>query len=368
MKKVFNQSHKKLITFLIITLFFSLGYRVNQSGDNIRKIYLWNDYLIRNGDPYLSFYYLKDSTYFPKHFSVIEVQGNNDVAIKNNHLYADSYYDLITFDVSNIASPVPADTIKNIFGNYYYHIPLDNIDDNYSFGCTRCKEEVYTPTADAIGTAGSTARFTIVNNYLYCIDLDYLHVVDISTPDRPREVNSIHVAWNIETMYSYKNNLFIGGNNGMYIYNIDDGKNPKYVSEFTHVSSCDPVVVQNNIAYVTLHEGTECQGFANELDILDVSDITNPRLISKTAMSYPYGLAINDSVLYICEAEFGLTILNVANPVKPDTLSRFTDTQNHLYDVIYSENWLYITGKYMTTIIDVSDNRNPRHRVSFSNE
>ena len=39
------------------------------------------------------------------------------------------------------------------------------------------------------------------------------------------------------------------------------------------MTSCDPVVVQGDYAFVTLRGGTECQGFSNQLDIIDISTL-----------------------------------------------------------------------------------------------
>lgn len=351
---------KQLVTFLTIVILFSFGYTLEKTNNSLSKIYLWNGYLLRSTPNSISFYDVSNPN-SPSFYSSISIDGNNDISIKENYLYSDSYNNFITFDISDPYSPTPLDTIKNIFEKSHTFMG-SNIVENNRFGCSSCgKQTVTSPTTS--GTSGSTARFTIVNDFLYCIDLDFLHILDISTPNKPREVNSLHVAWNIETVYSYNNNLFIGGRNGMYIYNIDDGKNPKYVSEFTHVSSCDPVVVEKNRAYVTLREGNGCNGFTNELDIIDITNIKNPKMISKTEMSYPYGLAVNNHILYICEANYGMTILDVSNPLQIDTLSTIKNSIPN--DVIYSENLLYVTGKNSILIIDVSDSKNPKILSEF---
>ncbi len=49
--------------------------------------------------------------------------------------------------------------------------------------------------------------------------------------------------------------MFLGSTNGMYIYDISAPDTPKYVSELQHVTSCDPVVVDDKYAYVTLRGG-----------------------------------------------------------------------------------------------------------------
>ena len=51
----------------------------------------------------------------PKNIGFIEVIGNADLSIRNNLLYADSYVDLVWFDVSNPALPVLKGRLEDIF-------------------------------------------------------------------------------------------------------------------------------------------------------------------------------------------------------------------------------------------------------------
>ena len=56
--------------------------------------------------------------------------------------------------------------------------------------------------------------------------------------------NKLQVDWQVETIYPFKDKLFIGSNNGMYIYDINSSPgNPVKVGEFTHARSCDPVLL-----------------------------------------------------------------------------------------------------------------------------
>jgi len=41
--------------------------------------------------------------------------GNADLAIRNNLLYADSYVDLVWFDISNPALPALKNRLENVF-------------------------------------------------------------------------------------------------------------------------------------------------------------------------------------------------------------------------------------------------------------
>ncbi|MCF6278067.1 MAG: hypothetical protein L3J16_04870, partial [Anaerolineales bacterium] len=119
------------------------------------------------------------------------------------------------------------------------------------------------------------------------------------------------VAWNIETLFPYEDKLFIGGRNGMYIYDNSDPSSPIFLAEFVHARACDPVFVEGTTAYVTLSEGNRCANFTNQLDVIDISDITNPQLIKSYGMYRPKGLSVFNNTLFLCDDKAGLKIYDV---------------------------------------------------------
>ena len=55
----------------------------------------------------------------PINIAFIVLPGNYDIATKGDYLYADSYLDLVVFDISNINSIVEVNRLENNFENYY---------------------------------------------------------------------------------------------------------------------------------------------------------------------------------------------------------------------------------------------------------
>jgi hypothetical protein len=193
------------------------------------------------------------------------------------------------------------------------------------------------------GVGGSLAKFTIVDNYLYVVETATLKTFDISNAANPILKNSIVVGSNIETIFPYKNNLFIGSQNGMFIYNITNAEAPQYAGSASHVRSCDPVIANDTIAFVTLRAGSNCGSPRDGLYVYDVKSLTNPILLNTKDLATPYGLGLKNNTLFVCGASNGLYVLNVANPANPLVLQ--TLTGNNYLDVIPYNDMLicYVT-------------------------
>jgi hypothetical protein len=182
-------------------------------------------------------------------------------------------------------------------------------------GCKNNATDTFNGTTT--GTGGSLASFTISGNTLYAIDGQKINTFDISNPADPRPGTDIPINTTIETLFPYGNTLFVGSQNGMYIYDISNPAQPKWLSTYSHIVSCDPVVVQGKYAYVTLRTGTNCRRGINSLDVVDVSDLKNPRLLNSTAMLNPHGLGVTGKNLFVCEGDNGLKTFDLSDPEKP---------------------------------------------------
>lgn len=166
------------------------------------------------------------------------------------------------------------------------------------------------------GLGGSMAQFTVIDGYLYTIDYKTLNIFDLADADHPALTESIDMGVGMETVFHQNGNLFIGANDGVHIYDVSNPRSPMEVSEFEHVTSCDPVVANDQYAFATLRGGTECGGNLSLLDIIDISDIYNPSLITEAELTNPYGLglsAVDADILYVCDGYSGLKAYDISN-------------------------------------------------------
>jgi hypothetical protein len=192
----------------------------------------------------------------------------------------------------------------------------------------------YGETAQAAlpGKGGSLARCTVVGDYLYVLSGSALKLFSIRNPADPAMSKSIDIGQDIETIFAAGDTLFIGGQEGVYIYDNRDPAEPRRISRFVHATSCDPVVVQGGYAYVTLRGGTRCGGRVNRLDVIDISSLASPKLLASLPMENPSGLGIDGDALFICDGSGGLKILDASDPRKPEMAGRIDGI--HPLDVI----------------------------------
>lgn len=331
----------------------------------------------------------------PTPVNFIKIPGTKDMAVKNGRLYADNYIDLLTIDISDLSDPTLTSRTENVFNDYALHQDLgylikyersletQEIDCNneiYYGGWGRCnacsgREFSTSILADAsfsnaprgaafqssvptntTGIGGSFARFTIANGHLYTVDQSDLRVFDLINCDRPNFLNNTSIGWGIETIFPLGNNLFIGSNNGMFIYDITNGSTPTQLSQFQHARACDPVYVSDTKAYVTLRSGSACNGFVNQLDVIDVTELTNPRLIISHPMDNPHGLSVRGTDLFICEGEFGLKVFDRSSDTQISNNLLSSVPNLHAYDIItLSTNLAMIIGQDGLYQYDISN-------------
>jgi hypothetical protein len=217
------------------------------------------------------------------------------------------------------------------------------------------KEGVSSDAASATtGKGGSLAKLTIAGNYLYSVDNHYLYTYDISNPINPVKTNESALNFDIETIYPFNNRLFIGTRTGLYIYSIDNPSVPTKIAEARHARSCDPVVANDSVAFVTLKGNSFCGPAVSGLYVHNIKNIFQPVLIKTVAINSPEGLGLQGDVLYICCNDDGLKVFNVSAPANP--VEKITIKGENFKDVIPYNNLLVC---YVTTGITLYDISSP---------
>ena len=304
--------------------------------------------------------------------SFINIPGNVDIAVKGSTLYADLYTDLVVVDITDPLNATLKKVVPKIFPERMYAAGFTQDSTKVIVGWTerKIKEAVDQPpagrgwirgdvfmrfnsslsgtssgssAAPVTGIAGSMSRFSIVNNYLYAVNMSSIKVLDISMGIDPQLQNTVGVGWNIETIYPFKNKLFIGSSNGMFIFDISNPAAPAREGSVAHFRACDPVVADNTYAFVTLRAGTFCQGTNNQLDVINVQNVMSPWLVKTYGLTNPHGLAKDGDLLFVCDGSDGLKVYNTSNVFSLQLLARVKNIET--YDVIAWNNRLLVVAK-----------------------
>lgn len=227
-----------------------------------------------------------------------------------------------------------------------------------SFMWWACSKDAGVSPASDTGKSGSLARFAIVGNFMYTASEYNVKIYNISTPIVPQFIATTRIGWGVETMFAYGKNLFLGSRNGVYMYEIQSDGTIVYKSYYQHFNTCDPVVADGSFAYSTIRSGWDCRvkDSINELQILDVSDIKTPKLLSTVKMTFPIGLGVNGNDLFVCDKE-GVRILDVTDRTKPKEVHYLKNID--AVDVIVLDKHLLIIGKENLTQVSYKDRANP---------
>lgn len=321
----------------------------------------------------------------PVQTAFLNIPGNQNIGIRGNILFADMYGDLLAIDISNIRQVKIIDTLLNA-------IPSRNFsqNDNVITGWTKRDTTIdvetrtgpqiyyditgtpyYTLSASAsaaaasslasTGTAGSTATMTLVGDYLYVIpEAHSLNTINVSDPSKLVSSSTISAGYDIETIFPIRNRLLLGSKEGVYIFSLDNPAKPSSIGQFSHGRACDPVIADQNYAYVTLRSGTYCGGASNELDILNAQDLTQVSMLKTYPMTNPSGLGKDGSLLFICDGP-DVKVFDVSDPSNLKQLS--TIPASGAYDVIASNHVLLVASP---TGLDQYDYSDPSHIVALS--
>jgi hypothetical protein len=316
----------------------------------------------------------------PQNLKFVEIPGNVDMAVKNNILYVDSYVDLVAIDISDIANLKEVNRVKDVFPymtpkpeNEDY--PLASVDQEkgvvidweirkvrqeieyhyypnyfrYSYAeadmLTNAGSKVQGAVGNSFGIGGSMARFGLYDDYLYAVDNATLYIFDVKTPEKPIDIGKQNIGWDIETMFIYDDHMFLGTRSGMQIFSLKVPTALNYVGSFWHVTSCDPVVIADGYAYITLRGGNVCGSNTNRLDVLKLAaDYKNNELLASYPLTGPYGLGIDDRTLFVCDGDDGLKIYDVEDKLSIDDhqIARFANINT--FDVIPLSGYLFMIG------------------------
>lgn len=289
----------------------------------------------------------------PLQVAFLRIPGNLDMAVRDNILYADMYGDLLAIDISQPRDAKLRKRVPGFFSERMYvnntAIPEDMVPvewikkdtlvifdrNGWGIGCAACATANLFSASAAVskGMAGSMAAMVLMDDYLYAItERHSLGIISIASPADPEVVNTIFAGFDLQTIFPFGQQLFLGSAIGMFMYDVSNPESPAYSGEFAHGRACDPVITDGSYAYVTLHGGTPCGGSSNELHIVDIRNPGGATLVKTYPLTKPTGLSKDDNILFVCDGSAGVRVYNASDPTSLEQIQRLTCKDP--YDVI----------------------------------
>lgn len=288
----------------------------------------------------------------PTQVGFLKILGCTGVSMKDQYLYANSMIDLVVIDISVWQQPHVVSRLEDVFPaqlpEHHLDYRIAQIDKTKGVvidwkieetkeqveqyptwnNCPNCInfatmggdianfESSNSGSSTGTGIAGSITKFTIIHNHLYVMEGFNLHPINIQNPLALEAQTPIRIWRDVETLFPHGEHIFMGTTTGMLIYSVANPNAPNPISEVNHLTACDPVVVKDNYAYVTVRSGRNCGGEINQLDVVDITNLNQPFIAKSYPMHNPHGLGVDANLLFICDGDAGLKVFNNSNPLE----------------------------------------------------
>ncbi len=298
----------------------------------------------------------------PINTNFINIPGNKEFFVEGDKLYAESIYDFVKIDISNLQNAtldarindVIATPVYNASGEALLNFNYTHVTEQLEIGSEEYNEAqnfnyvyydylesvipqsaVPSSFAGTTGQSGTVNRVAVNDDMAFLISKNNLFVFEDNGSSLELQ-SSDRIAWGntLETIFVHEDALFLGTTNSMEIWDVETPTSPRRLDVYTHTTSCDPVYPKGDVAYVTLRTGDErlCPGDINALVTLNIEDFSNVIETSQTQMISPFGMTSNEDILYVGEGQNGLKMFDISNAQQP-SLIKF-DQGIEAYDII----------------------------------
>jgi hypothetical protein len=329
--------------------------------ENPGKVFVGNDFILL-GEEEKGIHVINNSDISnPQFINFINIPQNREFFVKGNFLYAESSYDVIKLDLSDLYNIQLVARAENVFQQVMYNDKgeaLLGFTFNEITESVDAKTDLYQEIMDGQAVyrdfarniipksavpasfagnsndvSGTVNRITQSQEHVYMVNSNKMAVItDNGSFQQVQQL--IPLTEGTETIFPYEDKLFLGSRTQMNIYDASNPQAPSQVYAFEHATSCDPVLATEEVAYITLRTAdfSECPGNTNALVVLDIENLQSPKEEKEIAMESPYGMTTIGNKLFVGEGENGLSIFDITNKKDPKLLSKLDDIK--AYDII----------------------------------
>lgn len=227
------------------------------------------------------------------------------------------------------------------------------------------KREKQTTLANAqnveyVSHIGSEFQVVFVQgNYAYIGEgpyLDYLSIVDVSTPTRPKWVGSIKspdYAGDINDIFVSGTHAYVATDKRLLVVNVLDPSSPTVEGSLPAMGAS--VYISGSYAYV----GTS--GFW----VVDISDPANPIQIGSCLSGGVSAVYVSGSYAYVVKSDY-LHVIDISDPSHPTPMGSYETYIGK--DVYVSGSYAYVLDalRMGLAVVDISDPNNPTEAAFYS--
>ena len=186
----------------------------------------------------------------------------------------------------------------------------------------------------------------------------FLEVIDVTTPASLSMTDSLTI-----TSISYADDVMVEGNyaylkcgfDGMVIVNVTDTSDLVELANYDPGSMVTGMEIDGNFAYLR----------NSGIEIVNITDKTNPTFIDNTGYSTVYDFAIDGDELYATIGGSGVAVYDISNRSDPTLLTTISTTVYATFIVFFDTYIGVIQDYYGFTTYDVSTPSSPTFEGHF---
>lgn len=214
---------------------------------------------------------------------------------------------------------------------------------NYTFLSSEAQAEFYLNRITNIGGSGVGYDVDVDGNYVYITGNEGYIVVDIQNPSKPDIIGEFTIDEGAFGIFVKDNVAYVAAaGQGLYITDVSEPSSPTLLGLEYVDGIARNVFASENYAYISNYE--------NGLQIFDISDLTNPVQIAEYSdQGRADDVVVRNNMAYLANPNSGVNVINVTDPSSPQRIRTLSSTSGAT-GISFYENLLFV-GCYSSQVM-----------------
>ncbi len=277
------------------------------------------------------------------------------VSISEDILY---YFDNVYLRAMNVSNPILPIKIDELNTGYFSNGIITNdqsaflLLENFGLEILNISNPTNLTTINSIFFGGFTEDVLVSNDIAFVANQHAgLSILNVSDHSNPFEISIIDhdTLDDVKCLYLQKNLLYVGNFLELVIINVTDITNPIILSRTSIQGICEDIIVSGNVTFIA----SRVKG----LEIYNTTDPLNPQFESLYSISaFNLGIDLVDNYIYLASFSNGLIIIDVSNIGSPEFVAQVNIDDNFYHDVQVFDGYAIVANtQFGMEIYDVHD-------------